>query len=82
MHAKFVAEHRLVDPDMHDQPSPCRKVYNQSDGQEISRFLWNLQAHYCVHRRSLPDYILRHFHFNIVILSMPNFVKQSVRQTF
>jgi hypothetical protein len=41
MHAKFVAEHRLVEPDMHDQPSPCWEVYNQSDGQEISRLLWN-----------------------------------------
>jgi len=76
MRAKFVAEHRLVDPDMHDQPSPCWEVYNQSDSQEISRLLWNLQANYRANQRSPPDCILRQFHFNIIILAMPNFVKQ------
>jgi len=78
MHAKFAAEHRLVDTDMHDQPSPCWEIYNQSDGQEISRLLRNFPAHYRVHKRSPPGCILRQFHFNIIILSMPNFVKHSL----
>ena len=81
-------KHKISSYCLHSPPSEAE---SHSVGQEIHSLVWNVKAHYCVHKRipsvpvlsqmnpvyTLSPYLLK-THFNIIFLHMPESFKCQV----